>query len=346
MHSANMDVDTDIDITADTVQPTTAPSLNPRRDRCNCMDCAPGLYRYHPPPANLQVASHDVLALAKHAVASFSVPPSQLSPDQHWVRAQFKTQTMNFWSYKHGPTGKKTPSRFAQSVFTRLIPSAVDTFNELFFLSAFDSDTLNVRRRHFQDPNEKRGQTSFPDAWHVDIGINPDHPAHRHPITHEFNHVAILSTLLREMCHAFLGCYCCEDGNDCGTAECSALNKTNFGATSHGRAWQTLAKAIEDVAPRLFPDIRIDLGRREAMVKEIEKGKFRPSECDIRDFCGGFEVLVRVLMMNRVRSDDSAMRAAIEKWANLGKKHSRLMETNAWPFVVEEEVAESVHSEP
>ena len=160
---------------------------------------------------------------------------------------------------------------------------------------------------------------------------NDRHAAHINPVTYRLDVFALLRTLLHEMCHAFLMQYSCCMGISCGSEKCRRLYQTNGGVAGHGRAWQYLAKAIEDEAPRLLGWNRVCLGRRDMICMttassyrdhadvvvgcEILGGGFSPSACDLKELCGDFEVLARVSIRMRIRDDDLAMHYALQKWA-------------------------------
>jgi len=142
-----------------------------------------------------------------------------------------------------------------QKLFTR--PMSI--FNSLFFCSTLPARLLRVE----WDPNTaKRG---IAQAWDhgVIILLNPRHRFHINSPS------GLLRTLLHEMIHAFLELYACYPAaSGCNNDACKILSLQNRGATGHGRAWQYLAKAIEDASPRLLPGIEIWLGREEVCLKE------------------------------------------------------------------------------
>lgn len=149
------------------------------------------------------------------------------------------------------------------------------------------------------------------------VFINPDISFHK------LNPGAICCTILHEMGHAFLGRYGClgGDGSACETALCRQVNKLSQGRTGHGRAWQYLAKAIEEKLPDVL-GFKGRLGRQECMLQELDALGFRPSECDISNLYSDFGRLVR-LNKRRWFDDSDIRRKAALRDRRLGKVKKR-----------------------
>ncbi|KAF2433401.1 hypothetical protein EJ08DRAFT_77831 [Tothia fuscella] len=109
----------------------------------------------------------------------------------------------------------------------------------------------------------------------------------------------IVSILLYEMCHAIIETYSCQGchsadvksgyGHQCTSKKCSKLYNINAGPSGHGRAFATMAKAIEDNSLRLL-GFRVALRHLEDIRLELyEKDGWRPSECDGQNFFSEYD---------------------------------------------------------
>ena len=83
-----------------------------------------------------------------------------------------------------------------------------------------------------------------------------------------------LGTLLHEMCHAFLKAYTCRS--------CS-MHDSCIGPLGHGRAWQMLAKKIEQVATVVLGGT-VDMGRFPSLLRDCEGSGRLPSVHDLEVF--------------------------------------------------------------
>lgn len=84
---------------------------------------------------------------------------------------------------------------------------------------------------------------------------------------------AIISTLLHEMCHAYINLYACF-GESCGQQECTFGHQhylETIGPTGHGRSWQILAAAIENRAKEVL-GINLDLNRAAGARQDLAMG--------------------------------------------------------------------------
>ncbi|KAK4543952.1 hypothetical protein LTR36_004726 [Oleoguttula mirabilis] len=165
-----------------------------------------------------------------------------------------------------------------QTVDPKIFVGLAEMMNQIFFLGSLPAAKLRVEWAVHQ-AHWVYGTTSFPQRrceHYTRIVINPNLPYHK------LNPSAIICTLLHEMVHAYLGRYGCAggEGSACGTDLCQHLNKANRGTTGHGRAWQHIAKAIEDRLQGIL-GFRGRLGRQECAVQEVRQFGFRPSPCDI-----------------------------------------------------------------
>ena len=118
------------------------------------------------------------------------------------------------------------------------------------------------------------------------------------------------------MVNAFFDLFGCYNGTTCGKADCRFVSRQNIGnGRGRGRAWQMLAKAIEDEAPRLLPGFTPRFERLPIMVDESMQGGYTPTTCDLQHVCGDLELTARVLQKVRTRDDDDKMMAKVHRWA-------------------------------
>lgn len=169
-----------------------------------------------------------------------------------------------------------------------------------------------------KDQAQYRAQTVFEQGINCTraiMKINIAHRLHR-PDDLSRNMSKLLNTLLHEMCHAYLGLYSCHAGSSCPSMTCSAVPfKQNHGSTQHGRAWQWLAKVIEDRAPLLLEGFAPQLGRYQRILVEIEKGGFRSSSCEIEKMFGDKgATVIRVWLGKTSWDDDEVMQARLSAW--------------------------------
>lgn len=83
-----------------------------------------------------------------------------------------------------------------------------------------------------------------------------------------------LGTLLHEMCHAFLKAYTCRS---------CPMHDSCIGPLGHGRAWQMLAKKIEQVAAVVLGGT-VDMGRFPSLLRDCEGSGRLPSVHDLEVF--------------------------------------------------------------
>lgn len=142
---------------------------------------------------------------------------------------------------------------------------------------------------------------------------------------HKLNPGAVICTLLHEMIHAYLCRYGCAggEGSACGTEVCRHLNRANRGVTGHGRAWQHLAKAIEDSLPEIL-GFRGRLGRQECAVQELSAFGFRPSECDIAVLHDEATVCITSRMRRWLDDGDMAWKSAMQDRRGAQKEAKRV----------------------
>ncbi|KAF2215647.1 hypothetical protein CERZMDRAFT_94049 [Cercospora zeae-maydis SCOH1-5] len=210
---------------------------------CICIDCEPKLAAYsNPRPvfsifAGLSYRSHDASHLAAWAAMSFSDVPLQ----------QTQHQALSRWhnlrkSYRH--SFKPMPRHVLQD--------AADIFNELFFLGQLPASRLRLVQTGTVNNGGSIGK-SWPSCASDQSEL----------ISLDVSHHALCSAqamyfqvLLHEMVHCFLARYTCypwqSKHRGCAISGCGLSYQFSIGPGGHGRAWQYLAKTIEDRMPELL----------------------------------------------------------------------------------------------
>jgi hypothetical protein len=234
---------------------------------------------------------YEYLKLAEACAASF-IGGKQLTIEQ--------TEAQDAWrALKDG----QSSSRIISSLTLR---QAMAIFDELFFHGSLQGVTLVVKRKPIYDGAEQLcGITTYidRDSWipMAQILIHPKHAFEYSKHKGDNLFLSACACLLHEMCHAFLDMYGCNDckpsewRNGCSKNADSTCNRThtdNVGQRGHGRAWHTLAKAIEDSATDLlgttmrlynFEDVVSEINGTDAKSKAIAN-RWIPSDCDINKF--------------------------------------------------------------
>lgn len=326
--------------------------------RCTCSRCTPDLYNKttHAHELRWFTAGQDTLSpfqyepllLAETAIATFSVPSyfakavrfKDYQPG--WMHAE---QFVAMQAWKNWRLDQSEAQTWRKSVELSkydpgvLLKDVVEIFNQIFFLGELPKVTgvadggllkiqwwpAHIKRRaqthttivttpgsiagiHVKGEKRKSTTSSI-----TTISLSPYHPAH------VLNSRGLISTILHELCHAFLQRHSCYGGNGQGcnlNPVCIKFCRQNYGDTSHGRAWQLLAAAIEKAAPTLLKGFKVDLGRCEAAVQEVSKapgsGWWPGAECDMKLL--GDRVGWRVKAVMRSRDDDIVGFAKVKAW--------------------------------
>ena len=298
---------------------TSKPRTIIRSRACTCFSCAPALHAWHLPTTKLlQPGRRDPFDLAISAISSFQNGPKTFG--QHHARRAWRE-----WWLQSEDYNLLWNSSNLNLTDPQILEKPLIIFSNLFFLGQLPSRTVRIEWCFFGATSREQGRTLIQPEG-VLILLNPHHNRHRRSPT------GILCTLLHEMCHAFLGRYSCYQGAACGTSQCRTLCDQNYGSTGHGRAWQLLAKAIEEEASALLTGLSVRLGRREMAMLEIERGGFWPSVCDMRSVRRDFAVVAKVWMKKVIRDDDDVMDAKLNKWVGRGSPNP-LREVNSMPCV-------------
>lgn len=270
---------------------------------CTCEECQTSLY-HHPAHSRDQprayrlrgpgFRAHETWLLASRAVASFPC-----DTPYSWGQMKALIDWKAWW-----PTAKAGSlcSLDLSSVPISRLRKPVEIFNQLFFLGALPNSRLRLLWE--PQPTMTHGWTCQPDsdAGCSTIALNPNMRLHI------LSPRAVLCTLLHEMIHAYLGRYSCR-GITCGSLICSELSRQNIGQSGHGRAWQYMAKAIEERLSDLL-DFKGRLGREECAFAEITNIGFRPSVCDAKRLFPTFSARL-ACMMPKAMDDNIIMRGVI-----------------------------------
>lgn len=283
-----------------------------RDENCTCLMCKPHLYRHHRlNPATFRPRHHDYYTLATQAVASFS------SLDVTTVQGELKIDWTKLWGEciqkKHN---QNTVHEYHQLV-CEILPRAMWIFQAMFLQGLLRGDKLKLRFERL--PVGNLVSCRIIGGTHcVLLVVNFNHR------THCFsggilNLSGLIQTAFRAMTHAFFVILGCFNGSSCGSVDCNILNRDNFGVTGSGRAWQILAKGIEDHGPRLLPNLGFALLRVHSMKGEARApGGYIPSDCDLRSFCGDLTDVVRALRDERRQQRNNSMAPALSAEERVG----------------------------
>ena len=123
---------------------------------CNCLRCQSDLYTHEPIPRILQLGQHDSLLLAKHAVASFQTTNlrfSQLHALHSWKLLQHE-----MIDYR-----TRSPAEYRCLLRSKVVQSAANIFNAVFFLDALPANILEVRWSKFGPGVREQGRADLVD---------------------------------------------------------------------------------------------------------------------------------------------------------------------------------------
>jgi hypothetical protein len=175
------------------------------------------------------------------------------------------------------------------------------------------------------------GITTYPRSWtpFAQILIDPAYcwSEKKHKSDNIF--LSTCSCLLHEMCHAFLGLYGCERTNNPDDADwcigaddndspCKLHRNDNNGAHGHGRAWHTLAKAVQDRSAALLgtrlklfgiPDAKLEI-KGELADGDSDADRWFPSKCDLDTF---FSKADAAALRKIIATKQKAMKAAASR---------------------------------
>jgi hypothetical protein len=94
---------------------------------------------------------------------------------------------------------------------------------------------------------------------------------HGDPTDLDVRWLSRVGTVLHELCHAYLKAYTCRS---------CPMHDVCVGPRGHGRAWQLLAKKIEEVATRVLGGF-CDMGRYQSALHDFEGSGVLMSRCDL-----------------------------------------------------------------
>lgn len=379
-------ISTSDNVTSSPIPPTVSFPITTRS--CICLDCRTDLYaqtthfrelhRYRRGEYILGFFQHDAALLVDLALPTFDglTGPGGMKiidPDQPRSHLLSVPQRRAIQAFKYWYMNKKAHVLRLKWSPQSLVDQAIECFNQLFFLGELPDHTSDeIARKSLKvertsPPSHRcRGETHTVvrgkkrQLVETTMWLDLEHPAQF------FNGHELLNTILHEMCHAFLQRHSCYNGggDGCrGNQVCVELCQENYGATGHGRAWQTLAAAVEEAAGRLLTDHVIgwkpDLGRLEAAVKEITTvgaglqrglgrnkagieeppeiaGGWWPSVCDFENFAG--EDWWKLPALMRSRDDIFVTTRKVRSWVlgQQGCMHKEMLAGQAcvkkrWP---------------
>ena len=259
----------------------------------------------------------NVANVARTSVTRFNMPPpGLLSSEQLHAMQNWKHWLAN--PCAHGWRHSLDLRQFDPNV---IFHAPIMVFNQLFFLGQMPlpmvSDTEHGILTIQWSPlgTQRRAHSHTTSSIITTIYINPTHP------THFLNPFELINTLLHELTHGFFQRHSCYSGGGEGCDKnqvCVELCRENYGASGHGRAWQKLAAAIEEAAPRLLSCWPVDLGRAEGAVREVEGmgAGWWPTRCGEALVDGDFSSKLGALM--RSRDDDKLVVGKVRSWAMRG----------------------------
>jgi hypothetical protein len=295
---------------------------------CGCSACAPDNYRNLPhagkpdvPSAPFRSAEYkkegfcvglpDVCAYEALGLAT-AVAKSIISRGAYTAAKRHALADWKVWNAEHQNDSheRMTGPRLAY-LFALL--------NEIFFWGSIRNTTVVLRARELlgsseynlaytdwpalrDDTDASRFSGALSDYPIATIHLDPfacERDRRRRNLTGRLMEThRIVGVLLHEMCHVYLGQYACKGihagcktcgfAHACASAACGHLYVANVNA-GHGRAWHTLAKAIEENCERVLgirtrvrglADLRNELRRVEG---------WRPSRCDVQRLFPGFD---------------------------------------------------------
>ncbi|USP79285.1 hypothetical protein yc1106_06559 [Curvularia clavata] len=273
---------------------------------CDCDECAPKLYKisstkshgiikdqlttqsrnqrskglsYENQPKNVSPGSYlrlrfrgdyEAMALVRHHMAwldaTYLHPSAHITPAVHHLRSLLKT-----WH----PQITGLDMRHTLSVAQ--LSTLFNHLNRVFFSGCVPPHNATLTAGFSFLPEHQRdcfGKSLFNPLIGTQILIHPTlyrgcgTPSYHPDILRLHNR---LGTMIHEMCHAFLKAYSCRS---------CAMHEACDGATGHGRAWQLLAKKLEEAACVVFGG-DVDLGRGPSLLREVALSGRLPSCHDV-----------------------------------------------------------------
>ncbi|EMD86870.1 hypothetical protein COCHEDRAFT_1227903 [Bipolaris maydis C5] len=276
---------------------------------CECDECAPKLYKitttkshgiikdqlaninrsrrskgllYENQPKQVSPGSYlrlrfrgdyEAMTLVRHHMAwldaTYLHPSAHITPAVHQLRSLLKA-----WHPQITGLDMRRTLSVAQltTLFTHL--------NRVFFSGCVPTHNATLTAGFSYLPEQQRdcfGKSLFNPLIGTQILVHPTlyrgagTPSH-HPDILRLNNR--LGTIIHEMCHAFLKAYSCRS--------CS-MHEACDGATGHGRAWQLLAKKLEEAACVVLGG-EVDMGRGPSLLREIACSGRLPSCHDLEAY--------------------------------------------------------------
>jgi len=273
----------------------------PHHRLCSCDQCAPRLYFNCPlscdtnhlredlqvlPRERAELVSefdrgfYEALHLARRTIEYFSRPEIEMDREQRQFVDKFRDSE---WRQPLIDALNQEDTRF--DCDDSHIRRAIICFDQIFFFGALEEIRWEWNNTDLEEEGGLLGQASrenspFEDGSQRSVILL--HPTRTRFLAKEYdtaNGQSIagerLGTILHEMLHAYLTQHAC--------MECH-LGMVNGGHSGHGRAWQLVAKAIEEQSLRLL-NIEVDLNRLRSLERN-SKDKTSIHDLEVYGFIG------------------------------------------------------------
>ncbi|KAF2398416.1 hypothetical protein EJ06DRAFT_107450 [Trichodelitschia bisporula] len=291
---------------------------------CTCRACSPHMYGdpaidpHHVNPNNPRTHFRTRRKLERSQFQRCE--PLALA---HAASASFERDVSNFSARQKAALEKLNNMPPLLNPITRPVAAEIiKHFNEIFFLGAIRNlkfklqpdlarKSSAVGYAHF--PRRDASRIMYPElVFDPDTRASPDND--------------ITATILHECVHVFLSQFSCDTSDgfyiwykapqdfqlpNCGSSECPILVADNSGLTGHGRAFASLATAIERSARRVLGR-PIDLCAWMGAEDEILMDAWRPSPCDLNNFFPS-----RAELLNDLMTSTLSARAIVSAFADL-----------------------------
>lgn len=216
---------------------------------------------------------YEAMALVRHHMAwldaTYLHPSAHLTPAVHQLRSLVKA-----WH------PQLTGLDMRRTLSVGQMSALFGHLNRVFFSDCIPPHNATLTTGFSYLPEQQRdcfGKSLFNPLIGTQILIHPTlyrgngTPSHHPDMLRLHNR---LGTMIHEMCHAFLKAYSCRS--------CS-MHQACDGATGHGRAWQLLAKKLEEAACVVLGS-RADLGRGPSLLREVACSGRLPSCHDLETY--------------------------------------------------------------
>lgn len=213
----------------------------------------------------------EIMNLAVTAIENFDVADDDLSTLQRTAKEEwrdwYRGDALQLGSYD------LEPEKIVH------LEKAYDIFGNFFFSGRLHSDVFLEFMERYKDPKRagfsrwrRTGRWKGIQRIEIYPMSSPSHPG--------FRGEYYLGTLLHEMVHAFLAQNSCKAKQAEHSVGCKQLQDVNRGSLGHGRAFQWLARAIEEVAGRQL-GLYVEVGDTSSLDREIRDSHIHPSAHDL-----------------------------------------------------------------